>query len=224
VPRSRGGLARRRGGLRFVSSRRTAYGSLESIRHLPAETPHARCRRSRKTLRPSVLGYVAVRESGKCNGPLRRPQPKLCIQGKHVLMQAGSTGSLPAQSARASDALPDVSTITTCLGSCVECRAASAQAFASSGLPLLAGVRNRVILGAKARFFGAPSGVDRDAAHLGTPWQPDAASEESRSCLASGREKGMERKQAACQKLRKKRPSPERGGFRSPSTTLAGGG
>ena len=56
-------------------------------------------------------------------------------------------------------------------------------------LRMLAGVRNRVILGAKARFFGAPSGVDRDAAHLGTPWQPHAASEESRSCFDIGRER-----------------------------------
>ena len=46
-----------------------------------------------------------------------------------------------------------------------------------------------MILGAKARFFGALSGVDRDAAHLGTPWQSDAASEESRGCLASGRKR-----------------------------------
>src|SRR5437764_15263813 len=48
-----------------------------------------------------------------------------------------------------------------------------------AGRGVLAGVRNRVILGAKARFFRAPSGVDRDAAHLGTPWQCDAAPEES---------------------------------------------
>jgi len=81
---------------------------------------------------------------------------------------------------------------------------------------MLAGTRNRLILGAKRASSERRKAIDCDPVWVGTPRHPRAAPEESRSCFARGR--ASRSKQAACQKMRKTGRSPETGGFQSPST------
>jgi hypothetical protein len=83
---------------------------------------------------------------------------------------------------------------------------------------LLAGTTNRLILGAKRASSERRKAADRTPPRRGTQAQPQTNQE----VVWRGKERGARSKQVACQKMRKTRRSPERGGFQSSSTLAAG--